>query len=118
MDTALTVVMIAAGVVVIIGGWPMAAGRVRPNGWYGYRTAASLKNQAVWNVTNRVAGRWLVAVGVLVIAAMMALRMADVPAGVAALITAGVLAVGVLLCGLRAWFVERAFVKHVLPEKQ
>ncbi|MBX9738095.1 MAG: SdpI family protein [Phycisphaerales bacterium] len=106
MDTLLTVVMIVAGLILIVGAVPMALGRTRRNQWYGYRTSGSLASERVWDITNRVAGRWLIGVGAVVIATTIRLNLLAIHTGTAALITAGVLAAGALIAGARAWRVE------------
>lgn len=112
MDTLLTIVMLAAGLVVILGALPMALGRLRPNHWYGYRTPASLASKDVWDQTNRTAGRWLLAVGALVIVATLTLRLLEVDPATSALSTTALLMLGVLTAGARAYAQER---RHPAP---
>jgi uncharacterized membrane protein len=63
----------AAGVLFIALGIPLLRGRVRPNSWYGCRTEKTLSDEKVWYAVNRVTGRDLVAGGVAVVAASLAL---------------------------------------------
>ena len=47
---------------------PLALGKVPPNGLYGYRTARTLADPAVWYAVNRASG-WALFVGALIAAA-------------------------------------------------
>jgi uncharacterized membrane protein len=46
-------------------GIPLLKGRVGPNRYYGFRTAQTLKDSAVWYSTNRVCGFWLIVTGLV-----------------------------------------------------
>lgn len=107
MDIFLTLVVVLAGLVTVCGGLPMALGRLRPNRWYGYRTPASLADTRVWDRTNRVAGRWFVGVGVLVIAATLTMYTLRLEPATNALSATGLLMVGALAAGGRAYLEER-----------
>lgn len=62
----------AAGVVFIALGIPLFLGRVRPNWWYGCRTKKTLSDERVWYAVNRVTGRDLMAGGVALVVASLA----------------------------------------------
>jgi uncharacterized membrane protein len=47
-------------------GVPLALGRVRPNSTYGFRTAKTLSDPAIWYAANRFAGIDLIGVGLVV----------------------------------------------------
>lgn len=110
MAIAFTIGMIFAGVIVIFLAWPMAVGRVRPNPWYGYRTRGSLASEELWYRTNRVAGRWGLIAGAIVIATAMTVNLLELEPGIGALLTTGVLMVGVLAAGGRARLEEKSGV--------
>lgn len=107
MDSIHTIVMIAAGLLIVVLGWPMAAARVRPNFWYGYRTQGSLASTDIWYATNRIAGRWFMIVGAFVIATAVSLHLLAAKPSVVSLGSVGVLVVGVVAAGLRAFLEER-----------
>ncbi len=68
---------VGIGVVLIVLGVPLAIGRVAPNSVYGYRTAKTLGNAAVWYPANRYCGRAMVYAGVAtVVLALGALELA------------------------------------------
>jgi hypothetical protein len=58
---------VVSGVLFIALGLPMAARRVPPNGWYGFRTPKTLKpgNERIWYDANAYCGRLLQWVGLL-----------------------------------------------------
>ena len=66
-DTPLTISVLTAvlcnffgGLLGIGFGVPMLLGKVKPNGWYGVRTPASLASDDAWYRINRAGGRWLI----------------------------------------------------------
>lgn len=52
---------------------PLALQKVKPNGWYGFRTPKTLSNEKIWYEANRVAGIDLTIAGVLTIFTSIAL---------------------------------------------
>jgi hypothetical protein len=56
--------LVASGFFVAIG-VPCSQGWVRPNRLYGFRTRKTLQDPDVWYPTNRVAGYWGIATGVV-----------------------------------------------------
>ncbi len=69
--SAMVVYFILAGCLLIGLSIPMIRGRVKPNGWYGFRIPLTLNNPEIWFPVNRFAGWWLLVCAiVLVIAAL------------------------------------------------
>lgn len=85
---------VAVGLVVAALAVPLMAGKVRQNSLYGLRIPATMKDPIVWYEANRVAGRYLGAVGVLTVA--LALLM-HVVVGAPSPLTAGVCAAWLLV---------------------
>lgn len=56
--------LVASGVFVAMG-IPCSQGWVRPNRLYGFRTRKTLEDPDVWYPTNRVAGYWAIATGII-----------------------------------------------------
>lgn len=52
---------------------PLIACRVKPNGWYGFRTPKTLKDERVWYAANAYVGRLLLGWGVTVMGAAILL---------------------------------------------
>lgn len=48
---------------------PLMRGKVKPNSWYGFRVSATLDNPDVWYPVNAVAGKWLLVLGAINMAA-------------------------------------------------
>ena len=85
------------GILLVALGWPMAARRVRPNRWYGLRVPATFADEQVWYDSNAVAGRDMMALGAVVVAAALALPwLRGLPEGTYAVVCTGILAVGPL----------------------
>jgi len=86
-------------------GIPLAAGRVKPNSLYGFRTRRTLNDAAAWYAANRVCGWWCISTGLatLLVTALAAilgikppasvyLTIATLQAGVAGMVVHGLLA--------------------------
>lgn len=52
---------------------PLIRRRVKPNPWYGFRTAKTMSSEAIWYEANAYAGRWLLWVGIVFVAAAIGL---------------------------------------------
>jgi hypothetical protein len=82
----------------------MARRRVGPNRWYGLRVPSTFADQHVWYEANAVAGRDLIALGVLLIALAVTLPpVAGVRGPAFATVEAGVAAIGSFLMTVRGW---------------
>jgi uncharacterized membrane protein len=63
------------GLLFIALGMPLALGRVRPNGLFGFRTAKTLGDPAIWYHVNRSSGFDLIVAGLVIAAAALLLPM-------------------------------------------
>lgn len=57
---------VAAGLLLIALSLPLAAGKIKPNPFYGFRVNATLDDEPTWYRVNRYAGLWLLVIGVIV----------------------------------------------------
>src|SRR5712691_11581911 len=55
------------GIVFIALGVPLFQERVPPNSWYGCRTTKSLSDKEIWFAVNRVTGKDMIVIGIVVI---------------------------------------------------
>lgn len=65
-DAILLLVNVATGVVLLIGGFPMWRGWIKPNHWWGFRTPRTLSDERVWYEANRFTGLGLTVAAVLI----------------------------------------------------
>ena len=99
-----TVLFPAAGVLLVVLGWPLATRRVRPNRWYGLRVPATFADTRVWYDANAITGRDLMACGVaLLLVSLFLSRVGGLPDQVYAGVCAGTLGLGALLLTVRGW---------------
>ena len=80
-------------------GVPLWVAMVRPNRFYGLRTAATLKDEALWYAANRATGRDLVASGFLLLLLSVLLPLEGIAY---ALLMTGALVLGAVLVALVA----------------
>ena len=64
-DIIVLVLDLLACAVFVALGIPCSQGWVRPNRLYGFRTRKTLQDPDVWYPTNRVAGYWAIATGIV-----------------------------------------------------
>ena len=64
-DIIVLVLSLLASAVFVAMGIPCSQGWVRPNRLYGFRTRKTLQDPDVWYPTNRVAGYWGIATGIV-----------------------------------------------------
>jgi len=62
------IILIVAGLVMIGLGRPLVAGKVGRNRLYGYRIAATLRDDRIWYPVNALSGIWLIWAGFLSLA--------------------------------------------------
>jgi uncharacterized membrane protein len=94
----------ALGLLLVGIGWPLARRRVGPNRWYGLRVPATFADVRVWYEANAVAGRDLIALGVLLMVLALTLpTVAGVRGPAFAAVEAGVAAIGSLVMTVRGW---------------
>lgn len=74
------VVYLAIGLILTIGGIPLAMRKVKPNPWFGLRTKSTMSNERLWYEANACGGRILVVGGLVVILMVIFLFFQDVPA--------------------------------------
>jgi uncharacterized membrane protein len=92
------------GLLLALLGWPLAARRVGPNRWYGLRVPATFADREVWYDANALAGRDIMALGILVLLVSLLLpRLKSLPEGVYSGTCAAVLGVGTVVLTVRGW---------------
>ena len=64
---------VGMGVLMVVLAIPMILQRVRPNVWYGFRTAKTLSDESIWYPANRYAGKALLYAGVVIAVASLVL---------------------------------------------
>ncbi len=67
------VLFILTGLLFIVLAVPMIRGKMKPNAWYGFRLPLTQKSDEIWYPANVYAGKWLVVMGVLLMAAAVLL---------------------------------------------
>jgi len=67
----LFIVGAGSGVLIIILAIPMILQRVRPNGWYGFRTRKTLSDEKIWYSANEYAGKALLLAGAVIVVASL-----------------------------------------------
>ena len=45
---------------------PLILGKVKPNGWYGFRVKTTMEDPAVWYAVNTYAGGWLLVTALVI----------------------------------------------------
>lgn len=92
------------GLLLFALGWPLATRRVAPNRWYGLRVPATFADPRVWYDANALAGRDLMAVGVMLLVISLALpRIGGLSAETYTGICAAILGLGGLVTTVRGW---------------
>ena len=98
------VVFAGLGLLMAILAIPMILGKVPPNSVYGFRTKQTISDPEIWYPANAYAGKWLLAWGVMMLAAALLLPWLlpdltdDNYAALFVKITLGGLLVVVLMC--------------------
>jgi uncharacterized membrane protein len=83
-------------------GIPLWVAMVRPNRFYGVRTAATLADEAVWYAVNRATGRDIVALGALTLVLSVVFPNLGIEGVAYTLVMASAMVVGVALVALVA----------------
>lgn len=104
----LTVFFILAGILVCGLSIPMIRGRVKPNGWYGFRIPLTLDHPEIWYPVNRLAG-WLLLVygGVLVAATFGLAQMPGITLDAYTIWIAAIALGGLLVIFVCGWLYAR-----------
>lgn len=92
------ILFLCTGLLVVGLSVPMILRRVKPNPWYGFRTAKTLADERVWYEANAYSGFLLLVAGIVWVVAAVALRY--VPAIGSDLLTYSVVYSLILLIGL------------------
>jgi hypothetical protein len=88
---------ICAGLLLIVLAVPLIRRKVRPNAWCGFRVRQTLADPDVWYATNAYAGKYLLAVGVVVV--LTAVGLYRVPGiTLAALACGGIIPAALTVC--------------------
>jgi hypothetical protein len=93
----------AVGVLLVLLGWPLAARRIGPNPWYGLRVPATFADREVWYAANALAGRDLMALGVVLTLVALLLPSVGLPEAAYGGVCAAVLGAGALVMTVRGW---------------
>ena len=64
---------VSAGILLVLLSLPLLFEKIKPNSFYGVRVPATLKDPAVWYAVNKYCAQYLIAVGVIVTVAAVAL---------------------------------------------
>jgi len=95
----LVVLAIVIPALLVAAGIPLLRGRVKPNPWYGVRTAKTLASTKVWYEANRLCGIYLILAAVVTLGIWGIL--AFLPLGVRRMpVYLGILALNVLLAAI------------------
>ena len=71
--STLMVLYVASGLLLTALSIPLIAGKIGPNGLYGFRVKATLENPGLWYTVNKYAGVRLLITGVVVVIASVGL---------------------------------------------
>lgn len=63
-----TALILSLGPIMIALSVPLALGKIKPNLWYGFRTAKTLSDPKIWFPANRICGKSGILVGTLLFA--------------------------------------------------
>ena len=114
--SGLEILFAALGILLLVIGWPLARRRVGPNRWYGLRVPATFADEHVWYEANVVAGRDLIALGVLLLVLALTLpTLVGVRGPAFALVEAAVAVVGSLVMTLRGWRLANRLLREQRP---
>ena len=103
----------AAGLLLLLLGWPLARRRVRPNLLNGLRVRATLADERVWYDANAVTGKDSMLFGALFTAMALVLPRVGVVGGTYAAICLTVLGMGTVILMVRGWrFANRLGREH------
>ncbi|MEP6754956.1 MAG: SdpI family protein [Chthonomonadales bacterium] len=67
IGTLAALCFVGVGFMFILLSIPLIAGRVKPNGLYGYRTRKTLSSEPIWYEANRFMGRELIKAGRVIV---------------------------------------------------
>jgi uncharacterized membrane protein len=94
----------AVGLLLALLGWPLAARRIGPNRWYGLRVPATFADTQVWYDANALAGRDIMALGIVVLLVSLLLPLVvNLPEAAYRGVCAALLGGGALVMTVRGW---------------
>ena len=64
---------IGTGLLLSVISVPMVMKKIKPNGLYGFRVRKTMENPDVWYAVNCYSGKWLLATGLVIVAAAIGL---------------------------------------------
>jgi uncharacterized membrane protein len=92
----LTLLYVAAGLLLAALAIPMIQRRIKPNPFYGFRTPKTLQNETLWYEVNAYSGKRLLVAGIVVtIAAILVALIPNLTIDVYAILIAIVLAISI-----------------------
>lgn len=95
MITFFMIFFTCAGLLVVGLAIPMILGKLKPNGWYGFRTSKTLSDEKIWYPANTYIGKLLLGVGILWVLSALGLRI--IPAIGSDLVTYNLSLTGIVL---------------------
>jgi uncharacterized membrane protein len=111
--SAAEVLFPAVGLLLFGLGRPLALRRIRPNRWYGLRVPATFADEQVWYDANAIAGRDMMALGVVVLIVTLALpRVAGLPESAYQGISAALVGLGSLVLAVRGWLTANRMLRQ------
>ncbi|HEX7337609.1 MAG TPA: SdpI family protein [Gemmatimonadales bacterium] len=93
----------AAGLLLVLVGWPLARRRVKPNSLYGLRVRATMTDERVWYDANAVAGKDSMVFGAVFAIMALVLPAVGVRGSDYQATCVAVLGAGVLVLMVRGW---------------
>lgn len=99
----LLITYIVSGLLMVGLGMPLIQHRIKPNGWFGFRTRKTLQHEDLWYAVNAYSGRMLMWTGIAVAAASLALYPFDLSEDAYSLLVLLVMFVGIF------WMLWQAF---------
>ena len=110
MDLRLQLLLIfeASAIITIIAGLPLKRRKIKPNWFYGFRTPATLKDEALWFDVNEKAGKDMLVLGnVLAVLAAAMFGLKVVPGAFTGVCVAWILMGSALLVGRGILFITQ-----------
>jgi uncharacterized membrane protein len=99
----LNLLLASVGLLLVLIAIPMLLRRIPPNAFYGLRVPATFADEWVWYEANALAGRDLVALGVLLALVPLMQPALGLRRGMLPLVWAAVAVIGLLVMTLVAW---------------
>ena len=108
--TLLVVMFVGMGLLLTALAIPLMQRRVKPNGWYGFRTPSTLRNPDLWYDANAYSGRLLIVYGaVIVISAILAALLPDITVDGYSMVMLVVMMLGISILLFLCWNFLRTY---------